>query len=143
MIETVGTIYAEIILENAGDAVKAKLSEISADAVRKITVNSLVDSGAYMLTITKGIKNQLGLTLIETQTVEMANGETVSCEIVGPVMLRFKNRITACPALVLPGSDEVLFGAIPMEGMDVVIDMKKQELLVNPLHPYVAHTIVK
>ncbi|GHT20771.1 hypothetical protein FACS189419_00520 [Planctomycetales bacterium] len=138
-----GTIYAEITLENGVDSGKARLGEIPMEAVRKITVNSLVDSGAYMLTITEDIKNQLGLLLVERQQVVVADGTVFDCEIVGPVTLRFKNRITICPAIVLPGADEVLFGAIPMGGMDVVIDMKKQELLVNPLHPYIAHTMVK
>jgi clan AA aspartic protease len=141
--KSMGAIYAEITLENGGDAYKARLGEIPMGAVRKMTVNSLVDTGAYMLTISEMIQTQLGLPQIDRQLVDLANGSEVDCPIVGPVTLRFQNRITICPALVLPGADEVLFGAIPMEGMDVVIDMKKGELLVNPEHPYIAVTKVK
>ena len=48
-----------------------------------------------------------------------------------------------CNALVLPGNNEVLLGAIPMEDMDVIIDPKKQTLEVNPEHPYFAQMKLK
>jgi len=46
-------------------------------------------------------------------------------------------------ALVVPGNAEVLLGAIPLEGMDVLIDPNKQELVLPPTRPYIAGTILK
>ena len=37
--------------------------------------------------------------------------------------------------MVLPGNEEVLLGAIPMEEMDLLIHPSKEELIVNPEHP--------
>lgn len=37
--------------------------------------------------------------------------------------------------MVLPGHNEVLLGAIPMEEMDVLIHPKENRLIVNPEHP--------
>ncbi|MFC4232893.1 hypothetical protein ACFOW1_13405 [Parasediminibacterium paludis] len=36
------------------------------------------------------------------------------------------------------GDAEPLLGAIPMEEMDVLVHPTRQELLVNPAHPYYA-----
>jgi hypothetical protein len=38
--------------------------------------------------------------------------------------------------MVLPGDSEGLLGAIPLKDMDVLIQLLRQELIVNPDHPY-------
>jgi clan AA aspartic protease len=138
-----GLTHAEIPLFNATDAGMVKRGAMKKEDVRQINVTALVDSGAYMLTIDTSIKTQLGLDVFETMEVELADGSHKECEIVGPVDLRFKNRRTTCDALVLPGATEVLLGAIPLEGLDVLLDPKSQELIVHPLRPYIAGTKVK
>jgi hypothetical protein len=59
----------------------------------------------------------------------------VEYDVVGPVNVRFANRMATCDAFVLPGDSEPLLGAIPMEEMDVLIHPFRQELVVNPEHP--------
>jgi hypothetical protein len=68
----------------------------------------------------------------------MADGSVVEHEVVGPIIVKFKNRTATCNALVLPGDSEPLLGAIPMEEMDVIIHPLRQEMMVNPQHPYCA-----
>ena len=46
-------------------------------------------------------------------------------------------------AIVFPGNVEPLLGAIPMEDLDVIIDVKQQRLIVNPESPYIARKHVK
>jgi len=138
-----GLTYADITLLNSVDVGMARRGAMSNTDVRQINVSALVDSGAYMLTVDTSIKTQLGLDVFETLEVELADGTRKECEIAGPVILRFKNRRTTCDALVLPGATEVLLGAIPLEGLDVVLDAKTQQLTVHPLRPYIAGTKVK
>jgi hypothetical protein len=45
--------------------------------------------------------------------------------------------------MVLPADSEVLLGAIPLEDMDVLIDPLRQQLIVNPEHPYFAQMKMK
>jgi len=45
------------------------------------------------------------------------------------VEVHWKNRHTLCSALVVPGADEILLGAIPMEGMDLIIHPRKEEIV--------------
>ena len=138
-----GLVYADITLANGTDVDLAQTGRMGRDNVRKMDVTALVDSGAYLLTIGESMKTQLGLNVKETREIELANGARSECEIVGPVDLYFKNRSTTCRALVLPGATEVLLGAIPLEDLDVLIDPKSQQLIVNPARPYLAGTKVK
>ncbi len=138
-----GLTYAEITLANGIEFGLAKLGRLPKNEVKQLTVSALVDSGAYMLGINENIKCQLGLPVYETREARLADGSIVACEIAGPVDVFFKNRETTCRAIVLPGDNEVLLGAIPIEDMDVLIDLKSNELIVNPARPYMAGTTLK
>lgn len=138
-----GLVYAEIDLFNGGDVYLMRTKQLAEEGVRQVRVNSLVDSGAYMLVINDQIKNQLGLPFIEKQIATLADDSTIEVEIVGPVEIRFENRRTTVDAMVFPGNSEILLGVIPMEDMDVLIDPKQQKLIVNPKHPYKASKYVK
>lgn len=138
-----GLVYAEIELINGGDLEMARRHIIGEDEVKRMTVSALVDTGSYMLCINENIQEQLQLPVVEKRKAQLANGEIVQCDVVAPVELRFKNRATTCRAMVLPGNNEVLLGAIPLEDMDVLIHPLRQELIVNPEHPYFAQMKLK
>lgn len=142
-VNEMGLVYAEIDLLNAGEVYLQRTKQLDEKDVRKVRVNSLVDSGAYMLVIDDNIKSQLGLPFIEKQIATLADDSTAEVEIVGPVEIRFENRRTTVDAMVFPGNSEILLGVIPMEDMDVLIDPKQQKLVVNPKHPYKATKHVK
>lgn len=137
-VNEMGLIYAEIDLISVDDIVLHRRGFIKESDIKQVRVNALVDSGAYMLAINENVKAQLDLPLIEKQFSRLADESLLELEVVGPVEVRFENRSTTVRAIVLPGNAEVLLGAIPMEDMDVLIDPKKQKLVVNPEHPYVA-----
>jgi clan AA aspartic protease len=138
-----GLVYAEIELTSVDDMVLHRRGFIDESEIKQITVNALVDSGAYMLTINDDVRNQLDLPLIEKQFATLADDTQVEVEVVGPVDVRFENRSTTCRAVVLPNAGEVLLGAIPMEDMDVLIHPREEKLVVNPKHPYVANKYLK
>jgi clan AA aspartic protease len=138
-----GLTYAEIELTNTRDIVLAQSGHLAQENVRHMQVNALVDSGAWLLTINDDIKNQLGLPVIDKSLAELADGTIVETDIVGPVDVRFQNRRVTADAMVLPDATEPLLGAIPMEGMDVLIDPKQQKLIVNPKTPYKRKFAVK
>ncbi len=73
----------------------------------------------------------------------LADGRIIECDVVAPVELRFKNRRVNCSAMVLPGDAEPLLGVIPLEEMDVLIHPAREELIVNPDHPYFAQLKLK
>jgi len=138
-----GLVYADIELISSFDLEASKRGFIKAEEVKKVKVNALVDSGAYMLAINETIKGQLDLQTVDEQLAELANGHVEKVEIVGPVDVRFDNRSTTCRAVVLPGDTQVLLGAIPMEDMDVIIDPRNRQLTVPPERPYLAKKSLK
>ena len=138
-----GLVYAEIELINGDDLALVRRNMIGEEEVKRMKVNALADSGAIMLCINENIQEQLQLPVLEKRKLHMANGSIEEYEVVAPVELRFKNRRTICQAIVLPGNAEPLLGAIPLEDMDVLIHSRRQELIVNPEHPYFAQMKIK
>ncbi len=138
-----GLIYAEIELINGEDLALVRRHVIGEDEIKRMTVNALVDTGSYMLAINENIQEQLQLPVVEKRKAQLANGHIVECDVVAPVEVRFKNRQTTCRAMILPGDSEPLLGAIPLEDMDVLIHPLRQELIVNPDHPYFAQMKMK
>ena len=136
-------VYAEIDLISVDDLVLQRRGFLGEGEIKRVTVNALVDSGAYMLSINDEIRTQLDLPLIEKQIATLADDTLLEVEIVGPVEVRFENRRTTVDAMVSPTASEVLLGAIPMEDMDVLVDPRGQKLVVNPKHPYVANKYLK
>lgn len=133
-----GLVYADITLINAIDVEMAKRNIIGDEDIKQLTINMMVNSGAYMMAINETIQAQLQLPYIEKRKSILADGSIKEYEIVGPIHVKFSNRTATCSAVVLPGDSEPLLGAIPMEEMDVLIHPRRQELVVNPEHPYYA-----
>ena len=138
-----GLVYANITLINGGDLEMAQRHIIGEEEVKKMDVNMMVDSGAYMMAINESIQAQLELRFIEKRKAILADGSVQEYDVVGPIHVKFQNRTAICSAMVLKGDSEPLLGAIPMEEMDVMIHPRRQELIVNPDHPYYAQLSLK
>jgi len=106
-----------------------------------VEVVAMADSGALHLCIPEHIQIQLRLEAIDSKEVALADGSKRLVPYVGPIELRFKNRVGFAGALVM--GDQVLIGAIPMEDMDLIIIPKTRTLDVNPDSPNIASSIVK
>lgn len=138
-----GTVYAEIELTNAGDLFLHRRGLLPEEKIKRMTVDAFVDSRSYMLVITEHVRHQLDLPFIEEQVFRMVDETEVRGQVVGPEEVRFENRRATADAVILKGVTEVLLGTIPMEDLDVVIDPKRQRLVVNPESPYIATKILK
>jgi clan AA aspartic protease len=106
-----------------------------------VEVEALVDSGAVHLCLPEHVQIQLELEEIDRKEVTLADGSRRLVPYVGPIEIRFKNRVGFAGALVI--RDQVLLGAIPMEDMDLVIVPKTRSLDVNPFSPNIATSIAK
>jgi clan AA aspartic protease len=137
-----GLVYADIELISGDDLALMHRGYLSDDQVNRLYARALVDSGATMLAIPEFVKNQLDLRQIRKIEAELADGFSSVYEVVGPLEVRFENRSTTVEALVVPDSTKVLLGAIPMEGMDVLIDPKRERLIVNPESPNIAKVLL-
>ncbi len=125
-----GLVTAKLILRNPR---KPDLQQLEAEA--------LADTGALHLCIPEHIKIQLELEEIDKKEVTIADGSRRLAPYVGPIEVRFKNRVGFVGALVL--GDQILLGAIPMEDMDLIVIPSTRTVDVNPGSPNVAVSIAK
>jgi hypothetical protein len=119
----------EITLENPADASNARHGIIKESEVRRFTVDALVDTGAWTLVINEATRAKLGLDILGPSTSEVANGVMESGFLTEPVTIYWQDRFTACTAFVLANETEVLFGALPLEGMDLMVYPKGEKLI--------------
>lgn len=129
-MKSMGLVNGKVILKNP------RLPELEA-----VEVDALADSGAVHLCIPEQVMIQLQLEPIDSKEVTLADGKRTLVPYVGPIEVRFKNRVGFAGALVM--GDQVLLGAIPMEDMDLVIIPRTRMLDVNPNSPNFASTIAK
>ena len=125
-----GHVFAEIELSNP------RQSDLA-----PIRANALADTGALMLCIPEHIANQLQLETESLREVSVADGRSSNVPYVGPIKVAFGKRFCYVGALVL--GDEVLLGAIPMEDMDLVVNLGRREITVDPASPNIPHARVK
>ncbi len=128
--ENMGLTYTEIELSNP------KL-----DTIIPLKVRVLADTGALHLCIPEHIRMQLQLEIIDSKEVILADGGRRQVPYVGPVQIRYKNRIGFAGALVL--GDTPLLGAIPMEDMDLIVNPRTRSVDINPDNPNIAVSIAK
>ena len=124
-----GMVNTEITLKNVFDEGKMAEGLIKEEDVRSVTVTAIVDTGSMYLVINEELRQKLGLGLKEERTARVASGEKVKCRATEAVEIHWKNRSTVCPAIVIPGAQSVLFGAIPMEAMDLAVNPVTQEVI--------------
>lgn len=105
-----------------------------------VEVVALVYTGALHLCIPEHVRIQLKLEAIDEKEVTLADGSKQLVPYVGPIEIKFKNRIGFAGALVL--GTQVLLGAIPMEDMDLIVIPKTRTVDVNPDSPNIASSIV-
>jgi hypothetical protein len=116
------TFSETITLTNAGDIAKARSGFIPQAEIRSITLEACVDTAAWTLVINEETRAALGLELEGSVFSTLADGTTEEYAMTEAVKFRWKNREYALPACVVPAADDVLFGALPMEALDVYAD---------------------
>ena len=124
-----GIVYTEITLKNAGDISKAEDGIIKEEAVRQVKVRAMVDTGASTLIINNELCQKLGLKIKKTWDVMLAGGAQASAKVTSPVEVCWQDRSTTCESIVLADEKDVLLGAIPLEGMDLMVHPTSREVV--------------
>ena len=119
-------VSTEITLKNGMDVGDAKRGLIKVEEVRQMTVKAIVDTGAWTMVINEETRDKLGLLDQGYGEANLADGNENVYPMAGPLEIRWKNRIFTCDALVLPEAKDILLGAIPLEGMDLTINPKRE-----------------
>lgn len=106
-----------------------------------VEIDALSDTGAVHLCIPSHVQIQLKLEEIDKKEVKLPDGRRKFVPYVGPIELRYKNRVGFAGALVI--GDQASLGAIPMEDMDLVVVPNTRQVIINPDSPNIASSIAK
>jgi clan AA aspartic protease len=106
-----------------------------------VAVEALASTGAWQLCIPECIRSQLALEAIDSRDVTRADGTKTLVSYVGPIDVRFRNRVGCTGALVM--GDRVVLGAISLVDMDMVINPTTRTVEVNPDRPDIATSWAK
>ena len=106
----------------------------SAQEARYVTVaDALVDTGATLISLPSHLIRQLGLSKTSTKRVNSSVGPA-EANVYEAVRLTIQGRSCTMDVLEVPDSVPVLIGQIPLEHLDLVIDMRSHALIGNPGH---------
>lgn len=131
---TMGRVLAEATIENLRDLWAVDEGRLTDDQVRRVTVDgALVDTGATTLALPSRMIEQLGL-------MKSYEKQSRSSRGIGPVnvyeavRLHLLDRFCTVDVMEVPDDVPVLIGQIPLEMLDLVVDLQGRRLTGNPAH---------
>ena len=132
--ETMGRVVVKARIQNLNDLFKAREGHLKESEVREIEVeDALIDTGAYMLFVSRRLIKQLGLKKFRTRRIRTAAG-TSSAGVYDAVRLTIQGRECTIDVADVPNDCPVLIGQIPLEMLDFVVDLRNQKIIGNPEH---------
>jgi predicted aspartyl protease len=129
-----GRVLTEATIENLKDLWDAERGLRPAEQVRRITLaDALVDTGATLLSMPPNVIQQLGLTKTGSKRVTSSAGPAEAA-MYEAVRLTIQGRTCTMDVLEVSEGVPVLIGQIPLEHLDLVVDLRSRSLIGNPEH---------
>jgi len=129
-----GRVLTEATIENLGDLLEVQRGLRLPDQVRRVTVSdALIDTGAMTLALPTRLIRQLGLTQRYEKRATSSAG-TKQVAVYEAVRLTLLGRDCSVDVMEVPDEVPVLIGQIPLEVLDLVVDLQGRRLTGNPAH---------
>ena len=130
----VGRVLTEATIESLKDLWDAERGFIPMEKVRRLHVqDALVDTGATTLALPKRYIEQLGLNKRGEKRATSTQG-VFMIPVYDAVRLTIMGRDLTVDVLEVPDEVPVLIGQVPLEMLDLVIDLQGRRLIGNPAH---------
>jgi predicted aspartyl protease len=132
--DKMGRVLTEATIENLKDLWAVEQGLRPADQARHVTVSdALVDTGATLLSLPSSVIRQLGLAQTSTKRVTSSTG-VGQAALYEAVRLTIQGRACTMDVLEVPDGVPVLIGQLPLEHLDLVVDLRSRCLVGNPAH---------
>ena len=129
-----GRVLTEATIENLKDLWDVERGLLPPEKARRITVaDALVDTGATLLSLPTRLIRQLGLSPRRTRRVISSTGAT-EATVYEAVRLTIQDRDCTVDVMEVPDDVPVLIGQLPLENLDLVVDLRGRRLTGNPAH---------
>lgn len=131
---TMGRVLTEATIDNLEDLWAVKRGLLSPDQVRRVVVpDALVDTGATLLSLPTHMIQTLGLGKRYSKRVTSSIGLGESA-VYEAVRLTIQGRDCTMDVMEVPNEVPVLIGQLPLEHLDLVVDLRSRSLIGNPAH---------
>ena len=127
-----GQVTVRVTLSNARELVMARLGHLAPEAVHTCEVEARVDTGTRRSVVPPAVAEALGLVRMGRSEAQMADGRWGEAEVSEAVEVRLMagvERSTVVPMLIM--GETVLLRAIVLEGMDLLVDCPRGQLVPN------------
>jgi len=127
-----GQVTVHVTLTNARELVMSRLGHLAPEAVHTCQVEARVDTGTMRSVVPPAVAEALGLVRMGRSEAQMADGRWGEAEVSEAVAVRLVagvERSTVVPMLIM--GEIVLLGAIVLEGMDLLVDCPRGQLVPN------------
>jgi predicted aspartyl protease len=129
-----GRVLTEATIENIEDIWAVKRGLLPPEQVRRMTVvDALVDTGATLLSLPTRLIQQLGLNKTSSKRVTSSIG-LAEADVYDAVRLTIQGRTCTMDVMEVPDTVPVLIGQLPLEHLDLVVDLRARSLIGNPAH---------
>jgi len=129
-----GKVVVAARVENVGDLLAADQGRLPPGEVRAVEVtDALVDTGATGLSMPRSLLGTLGLQYLRTRKA-LSSAGPMEVRVFGTARLTVQGRDCPVDITELPDGCPMLIGQIPLEAMDLVVDMPTHRLVGNPEH---------
>ncbi|MBI2806438.1 MAG: hypothetical protein HYX68_15770 [Planctomycetes bacterium] len=123
-----GRFQVELELANNDDLASVRRGHLTADQVRRVKIQGLVDSGASGLVLPTKVAKQLEIPVTGKVKVTYANRQSSQRDKVEGVYLDLLGRHGIFTAHLEPRRETALIGAIVLEELDLLIDSRQERL---------------
>jgi clan AA aspartic protease len=132
--DLLGRVLTEAMVENLKDLWDAERGLRPADQVRRVSVkDALVDTGATTLALPTRLIRQLGLNKSYEKRATASTGPS-QVVVYDAVRVTIQGRYCTVDTMEVPDDVPVLIGQIPLEMLDLVVDLHGGRLIGNPAH---------
>ena len=131
-----GEVRATIILENQTDRIREEAGHMDSSRVRRVELDSLVDTGAVMTLLPEDVVDILGLPRDGRIIVTLANEQKIELPRARLLSLTLKDRQMDTDCLVGPPRCEPLIGQLVLERLDLIVDPIKRTVSPRPESPF-------
>ncbi len=129
-----GKVVEKVRVTNWGDIERIASSDRKA-APRSVEVEALVDTGAGLFYLQTSLIKKLGLRQIDTVRSRTMSNLLENRRVCSPVELKIAGRTGIFRVVEIPDTLPNLIGQIPLEELDLVVDLRKRKVVPNPEHP--------
>lgn len=129
-----GTVRVPVKLTNEIDERLAGRGLLNPSLVRVCEIEALVDTGAARLVLPVDVVRALGIRIQGQQLATYADGRQEVLGLTEDLLIEVSSLQIIQPALVVPGN-EVLIGQTVLEALDLLVDCKRNRLVLNAPTP--------